>query len=357
MTTLDDLLRQLVDSGGTDLVVKAGSPPRIRVGGELVALPVAALEAYAVAALVDDIAPPARAADLVERGETDFAHGVAGVGRFRIGAYRQRGSVAVICHRVAPGLLSAEELGLPPVLDRLCDVGRGLVLVVGPAGSGVSTTMAALVDHVNATRSCHVVTVERPIEHLHTDRRAIVSQREVGTDTPSVAAAVNGASRQGADVIAVGEVADLTDLRAVLEAAELGALVLVAFSALSSTEALVRLVETFPEADRRRARIVLSTVLRGALSQRLLERADGRGQVGAYEVVLASTKVTDCITGGELGQIRRLIAESEYSGMQTIDRALELLASEGLVSVGAAVAAAEAPDELRLALGSLLSRA
>lgn len=356
MTTLDDLLRLLVDAGGSDLVVKAGSPPRIRVGGELVPLPVDALAAAAVAEMLDAVVPVGRAADLDRIGETDFAHGVAGVGRFRVGAYHQRGSVAIICHRVAPGLPSPEELGLPPVLDRLCEAGRGLVLLVGPAGSGVSTTMAALVDHVNSTRSCHLVTVERPVEHLHADRKAVISQREVGTDTPSVAVAVAGATRQGADVIAVGEVTDLADLRAVLAAAELGALVFVAVAALSSTEALVRLVETFPEEDRRRVRSVLATVLRGALAQRLLERADGKGQVAAYEVLLDSVKVRDCIATGDLVEIPRLISEGEYRGMQTIDRALELLARDGLVSVGAAIAVAEDPDDLGLTLGSLVSR-
>lgn len=351
--TLDSLLQHLVEVGGTDLVAKAGAPPRVRVGGELVPAPFDALDATSVAALLEGVVPKERAAELVDGGETEFALGVPGVGRFRVSAYRQRGSIAVVCHRIAPGLPTADDLGLPPVLDRLCEPGRGLVLVVGPAGSGVSTTLAALVDHVNATRACHVVTIEHPIEHLHADKRAVVSQREVGTDTPSAAAAVARAVRQGADVVAVGEVADIADLRAVVNAAELGALVFAVVPALSSTEAVIRLVEAFPEAERRRIRAVLSSILRGALAQRLVDRADGRGRVAAFEVLQGTSKVKECLVDGDLASLPRLVADGEYKGMQTVDRALELLVRDGLVAVGTAVAAADDPEDLRVVLGSL----
>lgn len=353
MASLDELLRHLVDAGGSDLVVKAGGPPRVRVEGELVGTPFEDFDAPSVAALLDGVVPATRADELTRQGETEFAHGVSGVGRFRVSAFRQRGSVAIVCHRVAPGLPSAEELGLPPVLDRLCEPGRGLVLLVGPGGSGVSTTLAALVDHVNATRACHVVTVEQPIEHLHPDKRSVVSQREVGTDTPSAAAAVSRATRQGADVVGVGVVTTVADLRALLQAAELGALVVAVVGGLNSSESLVRLIEAFPEEERRRARSSLAGLFRGALAQRLVDRADGRGQVAAFEVLLGTTKVRECIADAAFDELPRLIADGEYRGMQTVDRALEFLARDGLVSVSAAVAAADDPDEVRVALAGL----
>jgi len=353
VTDLDALLRHLVEVGGTDLVVRAGSAPHVRVDGSLVPAPFDALDVVGVPRLLDGIVPRLRAEELEQAGETEFAHSVAGLGRFRISAFRQRGSLALTCRRVVPGLKPAAELGLPPVLDKLCGDGRGLVLITGPAGSGTTTTLTAFVDHVNSTRPCHVVTVESPIEYLHPDKKGLVSQREVGTDTSSVATAVRRATRQGADVVAAGLVPDTDALQSLLDAAESGALVLAVVPALNVTEALVRLVEAFPEADRRRVRATLAAVLRGVLAQRLLERADGKGQVGAFEVLLGTAKVADCVAEDRLGDVARLVADGEYNGMQTLDRALELLARDGLVSVRDAVAAADDPEELRLALGSL----
>lgn len=353
MIDLDALLGHLVEAGGTELVVKAGSVPRVRVDGHLVAAPFEALDAAAVVRLLDGAIPRTRAEELEAAGETEFAHGVAGVGRFRIAAYRQRGSLALTCRRVVPGLPPASELGLPPVLDKLCGEGRGLVLVAGPAASGTTTTLAALVDHVNSTRACHIVTVEQPIEYLHPDKKGIVSQREVGTDTPSVADAVRRATRQGADVVVAGVVPGGEAMRALLDAAEAGALVFADVAALTASEALVRLVEAFPEGERRRVRATLAPVLRGVLAQRLLDRADGKGRVGAFEVLLGTSKVQDCVAEDRLPDLPRLIADGEYHGMQTLDRGLELLARDGLVSVRDAVAAADDPEELRLALGRL----
>jgi len=353
VTELDELLARLVEEGGSDLVVKAGSAPHGRVGGRLQPLDPKPLDQDSVARLLTGVVPAARAAELTEVGETEFAHSVPGVGRFRVSAFRQRGTVAFLCHRVVPGLPTAEELGLPPVLEKICGEGRGLVIVTGPGGSGVTTTLCALVDHVNQTRSCHVVTIEAPIEYLHPDKRALVSQREVGTDTRSVAAGVARAIRQGADVLAVGAAGDAEAQRAALAAAEAGALVIVVMPALSAAEALVRVVEAFPEGERRRWRTTLATVLRGVLSQRLLDRADGKGRVPAVEVLLGTAKVADCIAEDRLADLARVIADGEYHGMQTLDRALEQLARDGLVSVRDAVALADEPEELRLGLGAL----
>jgi twitching motility protein PilT len=350
---LDALLRHLVDVGGTDLVVKAGSAPHVRVDGELVRAPFEAFDAAGVPRLLDGVVPRVRAEELEANGETEFAHSVAGVGRFRISAFRQRGSLALACRRVVPGLPPAADLGIPPVLDKLCGPGRGLVLVTGPSGSGTTTTLSALVDHVNQTRPCHIITVEHPVEFLHPDKKGVVSQREVGIDTTSVAAGVSRAARQGADVVAVGFVPDSESTKAVLDAAEGGVLVFAVVPSVSAAEAIVRFVEAFPEAERRRVRATLAVVLRAVLGQRLLERADGRGRVGAFEVLLGTSKVADCIAEDRLDDLSRLISDGEYHGMQTLDRGLELLARDGLVSVRDAVDAANDPEELRLTLGRL----
>jgi twitching motility protein PilT len=353
VTELDVLLKHLVEAGASDLIVKAGAPPRIRLNGTLQALDVEPLAPADVPRLLDGVASRARVEELEANGETEFAYGVGGLGRFRINAFRQRGTLALTCRRVVPGIPSPTELGLPAVLDRVCGEGAGLVLVTGPSGSGVTTTVSSLVDHVNGSRSCQIVTVEHPIEFLHPDKKAVVLQRELGTDTPSVAAAVSRAVRQGADVVAVGEVSDAAALRAVLDAAEAGALVLAAVPVLAVTEALVRLVEAFPDDERRRVRATLSRVLRAVFGQRLLDRADGRGKVAAFEVLLGTTKVEDCIAEDRLDDLPKLVAEGEYHGMQTLDQGLEELARAGLVSVRDAIAAANDAEEVKLALGSL----
>jgi twitching motility protein PilT len=357
VTELEGLLARLVEVGGTDLVVKAGSAPHARVDSGLRPVGAGPLDQDGVARLLAAIIPPARATELTDSGETEFAYSVSGIGRFRISAYRQRGTVAFNCHRVVPGLPPADALGLPPVLGKICGEGRGLVVVTGPAGSGVTTTLCALVDHINDNRACHVVTIEAPIEYLHPDKHSLVSQREVGTDTRSVAAAVARAARQGADVVAIGVAADAEALRAALAAAEAGALVLAVVPALSAGEALVRAIEAFPESERRRCRTTLAAVLRAVLNQRLLDRADGRGRIAAFEVLLGTAKVADCIAEDRLADLPRLVIDGEYHGMQTLDRALEHLAREGLVSVRDAVAVADEPEELRLVLGSLASHA
>ena len=353
MTELDALLKQLVDAGATDLIVKAGSPPKIRRDGVLQVLDGEPLAAADIPRLLDGVASRSRVEELEADGETEFAYGVGGLGRFRVNAFRQRGTLALTCRRVVPGIPSPTELGLPAVLDKVCAEGAGLVLVTGPSGSGVTTTLSSLVDHVNTNRSCQIVTVEHPIEFLHPDKKAVVLQRELGTDTPSIAAAVGRAVRQGADVLAVGEVREAAALRAVLDAAEAGALVVAAVPALSVSEALVRLVEAFPEDERRRVRATLSRVLRAVFGQRLLDRADGRGKVAVFEVLLGTAKVEDCIVDDRLDDLPKLVAEGEYHGMQTLDRGLEDLARAGLVSARDAIAAANDAEDVKLSLSSL----
>lgn len=354
---LDALLKLLVESGGTDLIVKAGSPPQLRVGDSLRAVGDIPLTPTDVPHLLDGVASRARVEALEVAGETEFAHGVSGVGRFRVSAFRQRGTLALVCRRVVPGIPGTDDLGLPAVLERVCAPGSGLVLVTGPAGSGVTSTLAALIDHVNGSRAGQIITVEQTIEYLHADKRSVVLQREVGADTESVATAVRRAVRHGAEVVAVGQAlgVDPTDaevVAALVDAAEAGALVFAALPARSTSEALVRLVEASAPEGRRRLRATLARSLRAVFCQRLVDRSDGRGRAAAFEVLLGTSKVQDCVAEDRFDQIARLVADGEYNGMQTLDRALADLAGAGVVTLSEAAAAADDPEELERTFGS-----
>jgi twitching motility protein PilT len=347
---LNQLLEHLHDQGGSDLHVKAGSAPRIRVDGRLQTGIFEVVDAAALEALADGIVPDNRRADLDESGEIDFAYSVSGLGRFRVNVHRQRGSVALVVHRVVPGIPDVDGLGLPAAVERLAAEPRGLVLVTGPSGSGKTSTVATIVDQINATRDVHIVTIEDPIEVLHADKRAIVTQREVGTDTPSYRHALERALRHDPDVIFVGELRDAETVTAAIAASNTGSLVISTMPTLTAVETIASIVDMFPPAQHRQLRHALGTALRGILSQRLLERADGKGRTPAVEVLVATAKVFDCIVDAErFGDLDRVISEGEYYGMQSFDTSLQHLVKDGLVSVRDAMSVAVNPDDLRIA--------
>jgi twitching motility protein PilT len=354
MVDLIKLLTHLHDQGGSDLHVKAGSAPRIRVDGRLQDSDFEPVDAPSLEVLAAEIVPATRRADLDSMGEIDFAYSVSGLGRFRVNVHRQRGSVALVVHRVVPGIPDADSLGLPPAVERLAAEQRGLVLVTGPSGSGKTTTVATMVDQINATRDVHIVTIEDPIEVLHSDKRAIVTQREVGTDTPSYRLALERALRHDPDVIFVGELRDAETVNAAIAAANTGSLVISTMPTLTAAETLSTIVDLFPPSQHRQLRHALATALRGILSQRLLERADGRGRTPAVEVLIATAKVFDCVVDAErLTDLDRVIAEGEYYGMQSFDTSLQHLVKDGLVSVRDAMSVAVNPDDLRIAFQQL----
>ena len=351
MAELQELLTYLMEMRGSDLYVKVGSAPRVRIDGHLHPAPFPALGPAETDALIRAILPHGREAELSAVGEADFAHSVAGVGRFRVHAYKQRGSLAVAFRRVMSGVPEWDSLALPPVLEKITAESRGLVLVTGPAGSGKTTTINAIVDHINETRAAHIITIEDPIEYLHTDKQSIVSQREVGTDTRDAAEAVRRALRQGPDVLVVSDIDDLTTLQAVLAAAATGHLVLATMPTTSTSETITRILDFYPPHQQKQARHGLAGSLRAVLSQRLLERADGKGRTAAFEVLVNTPKVFDCILDPERHTtIDRLIAEGEYHGMQTFDQALFVLFKDGLVSLRDTLSVAAQPEELRLQL-------
>jgi twitching motility protein PilT len=259
--------------------------------------------------------------------------------------------LAIVFRRVLPGIPAWQQLGLPPVDERLTPETGGLVLITGPAGSGKTTTLNALVDRVNESRAAQIITIEDPIEFLHADKQSLVSQREVGSDTVSLVEGMRRATRQGADVIMVSDLPDLAALQVALDAAATGALVLSTLPTTGAADTVARIVEPFPEHQKRQARRQLASVLRGVVSQRLLERADGHGRIPAVEVVVNTPKVAECIESPDRGNdLARLIADGRYHGMQTFDQSLFDLARDGLVSVRDAIAAADEPEDLRIDL-------
>jgi twitching motility protein PilT len=331
--------------------VKVGTPPHVRIDGRLHPAPFPPFELIDSERLAEEIVPPIRAQELEASGELDYALSVSGVGRFRVHLYRQRGSLAIVFRRVIPGIPSWERLGLPPVVERLAGEPHGLILVTGPAGSGKTTTVTVLIDHINEHRAAHIITIEDPVEYLHTDKQSIISQREIGTDTHDPAAAVRRALRQGPDVLAVSELTDLETVQAVLAAASTGHLVIATLPTQNATETITRLIDFYPPYQHKQVRHLLAMSLRAVISQRLLERADGKGRIAAVEVLINTPKVYDCINDPDRqSALERILAEGEYHGMQTFDQALFELFKDGMVSLRDALAVASQPEDLRIAL-------
>jgi twitching motility protein PilT len=295
------------------------------------------------------IMPKQRAEEFLATCEADFAHSVTGLGRFRVNVLRQRGSVGLVLRRVQNSILGFEDLGLPPAVRRLAENPRGLVLVTGPTGSGKTTTLAAMIDHINETMSRHIVTVEDPIEVLHTDKQSVVNQREIGTDTADFHAALKRVLRQDPDVILIGEMRDPETVKTALSAAETGHLVFSTLHTISATETINRIIDFFPPHEQRQVRMAVAGALRGIVSQRLVECRDGQGRIPAVEVLVATGRVFDKIVNAdETHEIDEIIADGEYYGMQSFDQALLALYLRGAIELREALAASSRPHDLRL---------
>lgn len=337
--SFDELLRRAVESRASDVHLKVGSPPVIRIDGELRRLAdLESLRPEDVQAFADEIFTEKAAATFEATGEADFAYGRPDLGRFRVGAFRQRGSISLVLRRVVPGVPTLDQLGLPPVVRKLAGETRGLILVTGPAGSGRTTTLAAIVEHVNQTQPVSIITVEDPIEVLFPDKMAVVAQREVGVDTPDLASAIRKAMRQDADVIMVSEINDAATAAAVVDAAETGHLVLGAMHTKDPLDTVARLVEFFPESRQATVRRQIAGLLKGVISQRLLDTADGTGRVLATEILTGYGRVVELIAeGADQARLIEAVKESEFFGMQTFDQALLHLVSQRRVTVPTAL--------------------
>ncbi len=349
---LDRLLRRLADADGSDLHLKVGSPPRIRVNGDLFRLQdETGPQPADLEGIAKEIMHERLWANFEEHHEADFAYAIMGLGRFRVNAYRQRGSVGMVFRLVRSSARTFEDLFLPEPVRRLADEQRGLVLVTGPTGSGKTTTLAAMVDHINRTRECHIVTIEDPIEVLHRDEVAAISQREVGFDTESFITALRAALREDPDVILVGEMRDAETVATALSAAETGHLVFSTLHTIDCVETINRIIDFFPANQQKQARISLAGALRGTICQRLVPTNDGSGRVPALEIMVVNGRIQQSISDPARGtDINQIIREGEYYGMQTFDQALVNLLEQGMIDLRAATQAASNPHDLRVAL-------
>jgi twitching motility protein PilT len=351
VTSMVAWLKALIAANGSDLHLKVGSSPRMRVDGRLVALEGPSITPEMAENLLREVVRPDLYEEFQRRNEADFAYSVAGLGRFRVNAFRQRGSVGMVLRRVQAGALSIESLALPPVIGRLAEEPRGLLLVTGPTGSGKTTTLAAMIDHINAHSEVHIVTIEDPIEVLHADKRGIVNQREVRVDTEDFPTAMRAAMRQDPDVILVGEIRDAETLKAALAAAETGHLVLSTLHTTDVPETINRCIDLFPPFQQRQVRLSLSGALRGIVGQRLVRRAGDSGRIAVLEVLVNTGRTAEAIADAErTGDLSAIMAESEFYGMQTFDQHLIALYRDGVVELEDALAVASNPHDLRVAL-------
>jgi twitching motility protein PilT len=346
----EQLLRFLAERGGSDLHLKVGSPPLVRLDGILHRVgdvPVTSDDADRIS---EAIMPQHRVEELRGKNEADFAYSMPGVGRFRVNVFRQRGSISVAMRRIRIGSPSFEELGLPPIVGELSEAQRGLVLVTGPTGSGKTTTLAAMIDHINSVRPCHILTVEDPIEVLHKDNVAVVNQREIGVDTADYLTALRAAMREDPDVVLIGEMRDMETVAAALAAAETGHFVLSTLHTIDATETVNRIVDFFPPYQQHQIRITLAGSLRGIICQRLVPRSGG-GRVPAAEICVNNGRVADRIIDPDMtSEIAGIIAESGFYGMQTFDQSLLGLVQSGLIHIDDAMTASSRPHDFTLML-------
>jgi len=350
MIDLVALLQLVAKKGGSDLHLRAGSPPLIRIDGNLQPLEGDRLNPDDTRELAYAIIPLDRRERLEKHKEADFAHTVQGVGRFRANAYHQRGSISMVFRRVRVGSPTYEELGLPPVVGQLADAPRGLVLVTGPTGSGKTTTLAAMIDQINATKAVHILTIEDPIEVLHPAKTSSISQRELGLDTDTYLDAMRSAMRQDPDVILIGEMRDFETVGAALAAAETGHFVLSTLHTTDAVETVNRVVDFFPAQHQHQIRISLASVLRGVICQRLVPRMSG-GRVPVVEVLVNNGRIADRIRDSKItDEIAEIIAESTFYGMQTFDQSLFGLVKRGLVGIEEAMNVATNPHDFSLML-------
>jgi twitching motility protein PilT len=355
---IDELLRAATQSGASDLHCKAGSQPFMRVGGELRPLAKAPrLTQEDTLDMAFSMMSNRQKQRFKEVSEADIAYGVSGLGRFRANIFQQRGTVGMVLRVIPDRVRTVTELGLPPVVERIADEQRGLILVTGTTGSGKSTTLAALIDHINATRGGHVITIEDPIEFLHRDKKSFVTQREVDVDTRSFAEALRGALRQDPDVILVGEMRDRETIETALTAAETGHLVLSTLHTLDSTETIRRIVSSFEPHLQKSVRIQLAGILRAVVSMRLIRSSDGVGRVPACEVMVSTGLIRDYIINEEKTSLVRdaIAAGTSQYGMQTFDQSLFTLHQSGLITMEEALRGASNPDEFRLRVAGIRS--
>jgi twitching motility protein PilT len=354
---IDELLRYTVERGASDLHLKVGNVPFLRIDGELEPTSFAVLTGADTEGFGQAIMNEHKKREFEVTNESDNGYTLQGVGRFRINVFRQRGVVGLAVRRVRSEIPTFEELRMPQVMRKLADSPRGLVLITGPTGTGKTTTIASMIGHINRTRRAHIVTIEDPIEVVHDDELSIIQQREVGIDTETYGAALKHVVRQDPDVIFVGEIRDSESALSAIQAAETGHLVISTLHTIDAMETINRILDLFPPEQQKEVRSSFAGALRGIVSQRLVSKADGKGRVPAVEVLLNTGRVFDrIIDPAQTDSIIDVIADGDYYGMQTFDQALVQLVREGLVQVDEARRTATSPHDFDLQLAGVMER-
>jgi len=347
LPSIDELLSRAVELAASDLHLTVGAPPAVRVNGRLEALPGApALDADATRTLLYRILTTEQQKRFELDRQLDFSYGVPGLARFRVNVYRQKESVAAAFRVVPDALKTLEELGLPESLRALTELPRGLVLVTGPTGSGKSTTLAALIDEINRSRSDHIITIEDPIEFLHRHKRCVVNQREIGSDAADFGSALRAALRQDPDVILLGEMRDLETISTALTAAETGHLVFGTLHTQSAPSTIDRIIDVFPAEQQEQVRTQIAGALQGVVTQALLPTADGQRRVAATEILIPDDAIRNLIRQGKVAQIYSYMQTGSRSGMQTMEQALADLVTRRVVDAELAVSRSSRRDEL-----------
>jgi twitching motility protein PilT len=355
MFDIDAALMRVIETEGSDLHLKVPSRPVVRRHGKL--QPLEDMEPLrpedTERTLFHMLTEETKLESFRSEREVDFSYSIPGVARFRVNAFVQRGSVSVVCRAIPFQIKTAEELMLPPVIDEIADEERGLILLTGTTGSGKSTTLAAMINHINTEYAKHIVTIEDPVEFLHRDKQSIINQREVGEDTASFARALRRVLRQDPDVILIGEMRDEETVRTALSAAETGHLVLSTIHTVDAAESVNRIIDFFPQAEQRQARAMLAGTLKAVVSQRLVPTPDTHGRVATCEILRMTGRVRDMILNAdETGKLPEVIKEGSYYGMQTFDQALLAHVQAGRVAMDDALKAATHPHDFKLLVSS-----
>lgn len=333
MASIDGLLKEMVEQGASDLHVTSGAAPYIRIHGGMVALPqYREFSNQEVQGLIFEILTEKQKKSFIERWELDFAYYIPEVGRFRTNVFMQRKGLGAVFRQIPEQIKTVEELQLPKSMLNLIDCDKGLVLVTGPTGSGKSTTLAALIHHINQTRDAHIITVEDPIEFVHRNVKSLVNQREVGTHTKSFANALKSALREDPDIMLVGELRDLETISLALTAAETGHLVFATLHTNSAAKTIDRIIDVFPEGQQQQIRTMLAESLRGVIAQTLFRRADGQGRVAAFEIMRSTRAIANLVREGKVHQLPSAIQTGSKFGMQLFEKHIEELLRKGKIT-------------------------
>src|ERR1700746_3193572 len=356
--SIDDLLRRAVESRASDLHLKVGNHPYLRVDGILSGqTEVPRVTPEEMLSMAFSMMTNRQKQKFKETAELDMAYGVAGLGRFRVNVFQQRGNVGMVLRVIPTKIRTIEELELPRILTQICEEQRGLILTTGTTGSGKSTTLAAMIDRINSLRAEHIITIEDPIEYLHRDKKGFINQREVEVDTSSFSTALRAALRQDPDVVLVGEMRDLETISTALLAAETGHLVLSTLHTLDATETIQRIIAVFPPPEQKQIRLQLAATLNAVVSQRLARAADDKGLVPACEVMISTAYIRDCVINPDKTRLIHdaIAAGTSQYGMQTFDQSLFDLYTKQLITLDDALARSSNPDEFKLRIQGIRS--